>query len=83
MNYNELLFILNDTKNPSYFQKELRDRQNVTSKKGYQVENLPYKILNRVYEKYLKVDDKKWAEVVNTNKLATEAARKEKEKRLK
>ena len=55
----------------------------MTSKKGYQVENLPSKVLNRVYEKYLKVDDKRWAEVQNANKMATVAARLDKEKRHK
>lgn len=60
MNYNELLFILTDTKNPAHSKKEIMKQQAATStKKGKVIQESAeaQKILKRVYNKYLSVGD--------------------------
>ena len=55
INYNELLYMITDTENPSYTSNQIDLRQKTGANPQKEIQSLPDKVLHRVFEKYLKV----------------------------
>ena len=55
INYNELLYMITDTENPSYTSNQIDLRQKAGANPQKEIQSLPDKVLHRVFEKYLKV----------------------------